>query len=113
MGNKTNQLGSQSAILAAAIVLVAGLVSPAGGQVKMETIAGFVPEKTILVLEDDFAHLIKYILEKNEDTLSTETEKATLRQISEAARIQARTNILLLRQNNEVIRLLKKIAKER
>jgi hypothetical protein len=113
MGHRINRIAKQSAIFSVAIALVTGLVSPAGGQVKKGIISGLVSEKTILVLEDDFAHLIKYILDKNEDTLSTESEKATLRQISEAARIQAKTNILLLRQNNEVIRLLKKIAKER
>ena len=113
MGNRFNRLGKQIAIVAAAIGLVAGLATPVGSQMKVKTPAGFVPEKTILVLEGDFAHLIKYILEKNEDTLSTEPDRGALRQISEAARIQAKTNILLLRQNNEIIRLLKKIAKER
>ena len=113
MGQRFNRLWKQSAILSAAVVLAAGLVGPAGGQVKPGIIPHYIPKNTILLLEGDISNLIKYSLEKDEDILSTDTDNATLRQISEAARIQAKTNILLLRQNNEIIRLLKKIAKER
>ena len=89
------------------------LAPPAFGQSKGAIASGAIPERNILVLEDDFAKLIKYILDKNEGVLSTGSEERTLRQIAEAARIQARTSILLLRQNNEIIRLLKQIARKR
>lgn len=101
------------ALFIAAIAIVGLPARPAAAQVKTEAVSGIVPENTILVLEDDFAKLIRHIMDRNETTLSTRTDEQVMRQVAEAARIQVRTGILLLRQNNEIIRLLKKIAKER
>lgn len=107
------RVGWRGALLVAAVLLTGALSRPAAGQVTTEVVGGAISDKTILVLEDEFAKLIKYIMDRNEATLSTGADEQVLRQIAEAARIQARTSILLIRQNNEIIRLLKKIAKER
>ena len=108
-----DKFGRKLAPLLAAAVFVGALAASAGGQVKTEVASGAVSEGTILVLEDEFAKLIKHIMDKNEAVLSTGADEEALRRIAEASRIQTRTSILLLRQNNEIIRLLKKIAKER
>ena len=101
------------ACFSALVVITLLLATQAHGQSKAGIVSGVISEKNILVLEDDFAKLIRYIMDKNDATLSTESDEKILRQIAEASRIQARTSILLIRQNNEIIRLLKRIARKR
>ena len=95
------------------VIFVLLLATGAYGQGKVSIGSGAVSEKNILVLEDDFAKLIKYIMDKNDGTLSTESDQMALKQIAEAARIQAGTGILLIRQNKEIIKLFKRIARKR
>ncbi len=99
--------------VAAVLLLVGGAPAWAAGPVAVKGGPAVVPEKTILLLTEELDRLWTQWQQAEkgseaEEVLTT-SRSDILRQIATASRTQAKLQLLIIKQNNEIIRQLEEL----
>ncbi len=68
----------------------------------------YIPKKIHIWVDKEFLEYCEDLAQKDYKVYSTETEKQLIKELIELLKLQLKTNLILIKQNKQIIELLKK-----